>query len=127
MLVWLCGFSECCASILGHSLEVLLTLSLRLAEQLYLWAPPAPPQPALSSPLRSQCLQHHGTLVRTGLWDQTLCPGHSPRVSVCARVCTPMPSACPSTSGSQLSPSRHLWTRLTPCVTLETPRGRRPS
>ncbi|CAI9150088.1 unnamed protein product [Rangifer tarandus platyrhynchus] len=60
----------------------------RPAEQLYLWAPPPPPQPALSSPVRSQCLQHHGTLARTGLWNRTLCPGHSPCVSVhvCARA-----------------------------------------
>ena len=89
MLAWLCGFSECCASMFGYSLEVLLTLSLRLAEQLYLWAPPPPPQPALSSPLRSQCLQHPRHLGKdravksnTVSWARPVCVC----VCVCAHV-----------------------------------------
>ena len=103
MLAWLCGFSECCASMLGCRLEVLPTLSSCPAEQLYLWAPPPPPQPALTSPLRSQCLQHPPHLAKdravesnTVCWAQPVCVC----VCVCARACTPMPSACPSTSGS---------------------------
>lgn len=85
MLAWLCGFSECCASMLGCRLEVLPTLSSCPAEQLYLWAPPPPPQPALTSPLRSQCLQHPPHLAKdravesnTVSWAQPVC--------VCVRV-----------------------------------------
>lgn len=87
MLAWLCGFSECCASMLGCSLEVLPTLSSCPAEQLYLWAAPPPPQPALTSPLRSQCLQHPRHLAKdravesnTVSWAQPMCE------CVCARA-----------------------------------------
>ena len=125
MLAWLCGFSECCASMFGYSLEVLLTLSLCLAEQLYLWAPPPPPQPALSSPLRSQCLQHPRHLGKdravesnTVSWARPVC------VCVCAHV-GPWPRAGSQRVNGQQPPTAEalgalqlLWGSAPPLLAL---------
>lgn len=94
---WLCGFSKCCPSMLGCSLE-----NPQAQRQLCPHAqrgspisgyPPPPPWPALTSPLRSQWFWAQGTFPGPAPWNWTLLWA---RYSVCRSTGAAWGSALPS-------------------------------